>query len=98
MKRAPYKLPKPFRKPVAKAALFRADVAKEDEVTAMFERIIEIFGRIDICVPNSGIQLKARIDEMTLAQWQRVIDVNLTGMFPSARVRRFVRSKDRGST
>jgi len=87
-----------IQKAGGKAAIFRADVAKEDEVTAMFERMIEIFGRIDICVPNSGIQLKARIDEMTLAQWQRVIDVNLTGMFLCARVRRFVRSKDRGST
>jgi len=74
-----------IQKTGGKAALFRADVAKEDEVTAMFERMIETFGRIDICVPNSGIQLNARIDEMTLAQWQRVIDVNLTGMFLCAR-------------
>jgi len=74
-----------IQKAGGKAAIFRADVAKEDEVTAMFERMIEIFGRIDICVPNSGIQLNARIDEMTLAQWQRVIDVNLTGMFLCAR-------------
>jgi glucose 1-dehydrogenase len=68
-----------------KAALFQADVSKEDEVAAMFERMIGAFGRVDICVPNSGIQLNARIDEMTLAQWQRVIDVNLTGMFLCAR-------------
>jgi len=47
----------------------------------MFGRMIEIFGRIDICVPNSGIQLNVPIDEMTLARWQRVIDVNLTACF-----------------
>jgi len=47
--------------------------------------MIETFGRLDICLPNSGIQLNARIDEMTLAQWQRVIDVNLTGQFLCAR-------------
>ena len=64
----------------------------------MFGRMIEIFGRIDICVPNSGIQLNVPIDEMTLAQWQRVIDVNLTACFSARRVRRFVRSNDRGST
>jgi glucose 1-dehydrogenase len=74
-----------IRKHGGKAALFKADVAKEDEVKAMFEYVIDTFGRIDICVPNSGIQLNARIDEMTLAQWQRVIDVNLTGMFLCAR-------------
>ncbi len=68
-----------------KAMLFKADVANEDEVQAMFARMIENFGRIDICVPNSGIQLNARIDEMTLAQWRRVTDVNLTGMFLCAR-------------
>ena len=44
----------------------QADVAKEDEVAAMFAHMIDTFGRIDICVPNSGIQLNARIDEMTL--------------------------------
>jgi glucose 1-dehydrogenase len=69
----------------SKAVLFKADTAKEDQVKAMFECMIESFGRLDICVPNSGIQLNARVDEMTLAQWQRVIDVNLTGMFLCAR-------------
>jgi glucose 1-dehydrogenase len=69
----------------SKAVIFKADTAKEDEVKAMFHCMIETFGRLDICVPNSGIQLNARIDEMTLAQWQRVIDVNLTGQFLCAR-------------
>ena len=68
-----------------KAVVFQADTAKEDEVKAMFQCMIDAFGRLDICVPNSGIQLNARIDEMTLAQWQRVIDVNLTGQFLCAR-------------
>jgi glucose 1-dehydrogenase len=69
----------------SKAVLFKADTAKEDQVKAMFDCMIDSFGRLDICVPNSGIQLNALIDEMTLAQWQRVIDVNLTGMFLCAR-------------
>jgi glucose 1-dehydrogenase len=69
----------------AKAVVFKADTANEDQVKAMFQCMIGTFGRLDICVPNSGIQLNARIDEMTLAQWQRVIDVNLTGQFLCAR-------------
>ena len=69
----------------SKAIIFKADVAREDGVSQMFECIRKEFGRIDICVPNSGIQLNAPIDEMTLAQWQRVIDVNLTGQFLCAR-------------
>jgi glucose 1-dehydrogenase len=76
-----------------KAVIFKADVAKEDEVKAMFECMIATFGRIDICVPNSGIQLNARLDEMTMDQWQGVIGTNLTGMFLCAReaVRAFKR-------
>ena len=68
-----------------KAVLFKADVSREDEVQAMFARALKEFGRLDICVPNSAIQLNAPVDEMTLDQWKRVIDVNLTGMFLAAR-------------
>ncbi len=76
-----------------KAVIFRANTAKEEEVKAMFECMFDAFGRIDICVPNAAIQLNAPVDEMTLDQWQGVIDVNLTGMFLCAReaVRAFKR-------
>lgn len=67
------------------ATLFKADVASEKDVLAMFDHMFETFGRLDILVANSGIQLNAPIDEMTLQQWQRVIDVNLTGQFLCAR-------------
>jgi glucose 1-dehydrogenase len=69
----------------AKAILVKADVAKEHEVKSLFQSAVEAFGRIDIVVPNSGIQLNAKIDEMTYEQWQRVINVNLGGMFLCAR-------------
>lgn len=68
-----------------KAVMFKANVARESEVTAMFDCMFQTFGRLDICVPNAAIQLNAKVDEMTLAQWQNVIDVNLTGMFLCAR-------------
>jgi glucose 1-dehydrogenase len=68
-----------------KAAIFKANVAKEAEVLAMFEFMREKFGRIDICVPNSAVQLNAPVDQMTLEQWQGVIDVNLTGVFLASR-------------
>ncbi len=77
----------------AKAVVFKADVSNEDQVRAMFDCMLRSFGRVDICVPNAAIQLNAPVDEMTLQQWQRVIDVNLTGMFLCAResVRAFKR-------
>lgn len=76
-----------------KAVIFRADVSKENEVRDMFQCMNDSFGRLDICVANSAIQLNAKVDEMTLDEWQRVIDVNLTGMYLCAReaVRAFKR-------
>ena len=59
----------------------------------MFRRAIDAFGSIDILVNNAGLQKDAPFHEMTLAQWQFVIDVNLTGQFLCAReaVREFLR-------
>ncbi len=69
----------------AKAIVFKADVANEIEVKALFQKAFESFGRLDIVIPNSGIQLNAKVDEITLEQWQEVINVNLGGMFLCAR-------------
>jgi glucose 1-dehydrogenase len=73
------------------AAAMQADVSDEDQVRALFEAAARAFGRIDILVANAGIQQDAPFGEMTLAQWRRVLDVNLTGQFLCAReaVRRF---------
>jgi glucose 1-dehydrogenase len=68
-----------------KAVVFKANQSRESEVKTMFECMFKTFGRLDICVPNAAIQLNAKVDEMTLEQWQGVIDVNLTGMFLCAR-------------
>jgi len=75
------------------AMAIRADVSKEDEVQAMFRTMCEAFGTVDILVNNAGLQKDAPFDEMTLGQWNRVMDVNLTGQFLCAReaVREFKR-------
>ena len=62
-----------------------ADVSKEDQVQAMFKKMFDEFGTIDILVNNAGLQQDANIDEMTLAQWNLVINVNLTGQWLCAR-------------
>ena len=71
----------------------KADVSQEDQVRAMFARMIQQFGTIDILVANAGLQRDAPFHEMTLAQWNTVIDVNLTGQFLCAReaIREFLR-------
>ena len=71
----------------------QADVSREDQILAMFGRMMEEFGTIDILVNNAGLQQDAPIDEMTLAQWDKVIGINLTGQFLCAReaIREFKR-------
>src|SRR5579885_519471 len=70
-----------------------ADVSREDQVQAMFQKMIQQFGTIDILVNNAGLQKDSTIDRMTLADWQLVINVNLTGQFLCAReaIREFKR-------
>jgi glucose 1-dehydrogenase len=63
----------------------QADVSREDQVQAMFARMLEQFGTIDILVNNAGLQKDAPFEEMTLEQWNTVISVNLTGQFLCAR-------------
>jgi glucose 1-dehydrogenase len=75
------------------AMAIRADVSKEDQVQAMVKQMIDAWGSIDIMVANAGVQRDADFTEMTLEDWQFVIDVNLTGQFLCAReaAREFVR-------
>jgi glucose 1-dehydrogenase len=76
-----------------RALAIRADVSREDEVQAMFAQMLGAWGAIDILVNNAGLQKDAAFSEMTLAQWNTVLDVNLTGMFLCSReaVRAMVR-------
>ncbi|GAA3479669.1 SDR family oxidoreductase [Streptomyces yanii] len=76
-----------------RAYAHQADVSQEDQVVGMVARMVEELGTIDIMVANAGLQRDAPTVDMTLAQWQKVIDVNLTGQFLCAReaTKEFVR-------
>ncbi|MDB6074688.1 MAG: gdh, partial [Verrucomicrobiaceae bacterium] len=63
----------------------KADVSNEEQVLAMFDAVRREFGTFDILVNNAGLQQDAKIEDLTLAQWQKVIDVNLTGQFLCSR-------------
>ena len=77
----------------SRAYAHRVDVSREDQVQAMFQKMYEEFGTIDILINNAGLQRDAPFDELTLDDWNRVINVNLTGQFLCAReaVREFKR-------
>jgi glucose 1-dehydrogenase len=77
----------------ADAIALEADVSDEEQVQEMFAAAARRFGAVDILVNNAGLQQDAPFAEMTLAQWNKVISVNLTGQFLCAReaVRGFLR-------
>ncbi len=75
------------------AIAFKADVSSEDQVAEMFRSVIAQFGTIDILVNNAGVQRDSAFHTMTLAQWNTVLGINLTGQFLCAReaIREFLR-------
>jgi glucose 1-dehydrogenase len=77
----------------ARALAIAADVSDESQVRDMFGQTVSEFGGLDILVNNAGLQKDAPFHEMTLAQWDTVMNVNLKGQFLCTReaVRIFMR-------
>lgn len=66
----------------ARALAVPTDVTKADAVAALFERTREVFGRLDLLFNNAGAGAPPLpLEELAPEQWQRVVDVNLTGAF-----------------
>src|SRR4029453_13312784 len=63
------------------AHAMRCDVSNIEQVQAVIDTTVERFGQIDILVNNAGVSWAERPETMTLAQWQKVVDTNLTGAF-----------------
>ena len=58
-----------------------ADVSSEEQVAAMYEQVLGEYGRIDLLVDNAGIQVAADTDALAVADFDRVLAVNLRGAF-----------------
>lgn len=68
------------------AMAVQADVAEEAQVLRMFEHIDAKFGRLTGLVNNAGVvDVKARVDEMSVARWKRMFDINVIGSLICAR-------------
>ncbi|MEC5173570.1 glucose 1-dehydrogenase [Chryseobacterium nepalense] len=73
--------------------IYQCDVSSEEQVVKMFQQVISKFGTVDILINNAGVQKDAKFTEMTLDQWNTVININLTGQFLCAReaIKEFLR-------
>lgn len=67
------------------AIFIKCNVTKSEEVNDLIEKTIEKFGKLDIFVNNAGTAVMAGVDSVSDQDWQKVIDVNLTGVFYGVR-------------
>jgi NAD(P)-dependent dehydrogenase (short-subunit alcohol dehydrogenase family) len=63
------------------ALALRCNVTDKENIQAVIAEILKAWGRIDILVASAGIYTGSPLAEVPLAQWQRTIDINLTGLF-----------------
>lgn len=68
------------------ARAFVADVTDEAAMTAVFDEIGNAFGGVDVLVNNAGLAIRSAAIDMPIEDWNRVLSVNLTGMFVAARL------------
>jgi NAD(P)-dependent dehydrogenase (short-subunit alcohol dehydrogenase family) len=65
-----------------RALALTCDVTSEDDVRAALDRTVQTFGRLDLAFNNAGVeQSQTPLADLTTAEWQRIVDVDLTGVF-----------------
>ena len=65
----------------SEGAFYQVDVTSTDALEKMLSHIYSVSGKIDILVNGAGINLRTSADELTLEQWQKTIDINLTAPY-----------------
>lgn len=64
-----------------KTTALKVDVTDPDQVQQMVNDVVDEYGKIDILVNNAGMTINAKAEEMTYEQWNKVINLNLNGVF-----------------
>jgi NAD(P)-dependent dehydrogenase (short-subunit alcohol dehydrogenase family) len=86
----------------AQAEYVHLDVTKEDDWTAAVELAVSRFGKLDILVNNAGVFIGKGIEEISLDEWNRLVAVNMTGVFLGTKLaapalREAAKASDHGS-
>ncbi len=74
-----------LRKGGTEAIAVKADVSQEQDVLNLFKQVLDTYGKLDIVVCSAGLQKDNAFTDMTLEEWKKVIDVNLSGYFMCSR-------------
>ncbi len=61
------------------------DVTREDQIQALFAKTIKAYGRVDVLVNNAGVATNVNTEDITLAYWREVLDINITAAFLCSR-------------
>ncbi len=64
-----------------KAIAIACDVSRQEQADDAVQQAVDAFGKVDILVANAGIGDRGKAEELTLRQWERVIDINLKGIW-----------------
>lgn len=81
-----------------KAIKVQADISEEDDVERLIQSAVDQFGTLDILINNAGFEKPIPTHEMPLEEWQKVIDVNLTGAFIGSKtaINQFLKEDKKG--
>ena len=63
------------------AAFFQTDISVESQVSALMDSVVEKFGRVDCAFNNAGTSVRGMLHEFREEDWDRVLDINLKGMW-----------------
>lgn len=64
-----------------KSMFVQADVSKPEQMAHVRDKVFEEFGRIDTLVLNAGVAFKNKVNDITFEEWNKTLDINLSGLF-----------------